>query len=143
MTLSVDDYVLVDSSTGVVLGADTTVIVPEVFGGFGYDILYDPDAAIEYAEQQGVQLDPPGGELELSKLGAEHRSYLAIDIETGASAAPADLRLVPAGGEEHLEELLEMETSSLRELALEEGLVPSVSSVIRDLEGLPFERTVS
>lgn len=141
MTLSAADYLLVDSSNGVTLGADTAVVVPEVFGGFGYDILYDPDSATEYAEQQGVVLDPPGAALPLSNLSSEPRSYLVIDLETGVSADPADLRLLAVSAEE-AEELLEGPTADLKARALAEGLVPSVNESIRDAEGLPFESTV-
>jgi hypothetical protein len=142
MTLSDADYLLIDSSNGVSLGADTTVIVPEVFGGFGYDILYDPDAAAEYAEQQGIRLDPPAAALALSNLSAEPRPYLAIDLETGVTAAPEDLRLLAVSGDE-ADELLEGPTADLKARALAEGLVPSVDAdAIRAAEGLPFESTV-
>lgn len=135
MAITGADYLLIDTDSGIFLGADVTVIVPEVFGGVAYDIMYDADAAIEYADAQGVAIELPGAaELALNTLDSEPRGYLAIDLEQGTTVDPAGLRLVPARELDSAED-----EDEVLELAKTAGEVPSVPVTIRDLEGLPFE----
>lgn len=138
MAISGTDYVLVDSRNGILLGADTTVIVPEAFGAAGYDVAYDADSAIEYGEQQGIALDMPGSPgIPVQDLDEEPRGYLAIDTDTGYVADPADLRVVPL--EDDMEDLTPDDALELAK----SGQEPVVSDAVRDVEGLPFESVLS
>lgn len=132
MAIDGTDYVLVDGS-GILLGADTTVIVPEALGALGYDIAYDEDAATEYGDQQGVALDMPGaGGIPVDQLDDEPRGYLAIDTDSGYVTDPVSLKLVEAPAED-------LSSAEALELASSSGQVPSVSADVREAEGLPFE----
>lgn len=136
MAINAADYYLVDTETGMTLGADTTVVVPEVLGELAYDLIYEPDAAIEYAEAQGVELELPGAaDLQVSALDDEPRGYLAIDTETGVLANASSLRLVADTDDGAL---LDEPADHIREVGLA-GETPTVPAAVRDLEGLPFE----
>lgn len=132
MAIDGNDYVLIDDQTGILLGADTTMIVPEVLGAVGYDIMYDEDAAIEYGEAQGHELEAPGAEgISVDQLADEPRGYIAIDTESGYVCGAEDLRLVPAPDED-------LEPDEALALA-KTGEIPVVSKDVLDAEGLPFE----
>lgn len=132
MAINAEDYVLVDKQSGILLGADTTVVVPEVYGEVGYEIAYDEDAAIEYGEAQGHPILEPGAAgVPVDELGDEPRGYLAIDTDTGFVCNAEDLRLVPYSGEElSSEEALELASSAP---------APVASKDVLNAEGLPFE----
>jgi len=133
MTIDATSSVLVDDQTGILLGADTTVVVPEVLGAVGYDIMYDPDAAIEYGEQQGAQLLEPGAEgIPADQLVDEPRGYLAIDTDTGYVCDAENLKVVGAPAEDAITPAQGIELAQT-------GEVPVVPTDVRDAEGLPFE----
>lgn len=137
MAIPYSDYELIDLETGRVFRADTTVIVPEVYGAVAYDILYDPDAAIEYGEAQGVDLELPDGDgIPVTQLADEPRGYLAIDLDSGETADPSSLVIVPAPMPEFLDE------DETIELGRSEGQVPLVGVEVLDAEGLPFESVI-
>ena len=137
MSIPSTDFELIDLETGRVFRADTTVVVPEVYGSVAYDILYDDDAAIEYGEAQGVELELPEGDgIPVSQLADEPRGYLAIDLDSGESADPSSLVIVPAPIEDFLE------PDELIELGQTEGRVPLVGVEVLEAEGLPFESIV-
>lgn len=139
MAIPNNDYWLIDLETGRVFGAGTTLVVPEVFGAVAYDIYYDEDAAIEYAEAQGVELELPEGEgIPVTQLDDEPRGYLAIDTDNGNTADAASLVVVPASGDEF--ELPEIEEAL--ELGKSEGRVPLVGVEVLEAEGLPFESVI-
>lgn len=132
MAIDGNDYVLVDEQTGILLGADTTMIVPEVQGAVGYDIMYDEDAAIEYGEAQGHELEAPGADgIPVDQLVDEPRGYIAIDTDTGYVCGAEDLKLISAPAED-------LEPAEALELS-KAGEVPVVEAAVRDAEGLPFE----
>lgn len=132
MAIDGNDYVLVDDQTGILLGADTTMVVPEVQGAVGYDIMYDEDAAIEYGEAQGHELEAPGAEgIPVDQLADEPRGYIAIDTDTGYVCGAEDLKLVAAPDED-------LDPAQALELA-KTGQVPVVSKDVLNAEGLPFE----
>lgn len=129
------DYWLIDTETGTVFGADSTVVVPEVHGELAYDILYDAESAIEYGEDQGVELDAPGAEgLPLEDLEAEPRGYLAVDLDNGNVARASSLRLIDADLEAE-----DMPDPDAAVALAENGTVPVVSVEVLEVEGLPFE----
>ena len=130
------DYWLIDLETGRVFGAGTTVIVPEVFGAAAYDIYYDEDLAIEYAEAQGTELELPEGEgIPLTQLDDEPRGYLAIDMDNGNTADASSLVVVPRSGDE--DEVPELDDAV--DLGKSEGRVPLVNVEVLEAQGLPFE----
>lgn len=135
MAISGTDTVLVDTATGVLLNADSTVVVPEVLGAAGYDILYDTDAAIEYGEAQGVKLEEPGTEgLEVSELADQPRGYLAIDLDTGYVTDAENLVLIPYTEDAELED-----PEKARVIASSSGQAPVVHPDVLEAAGLPFE----
>lgn len=137
MAIPSTNFELIDLETGRVFRADTTVVVPDVYGGAAYDILYDPDAAIEYGEAQGVELEVPEGDgIPVTQLDDEPRAYLAIDLDTGETADPASLVLVPAPLPEF------MEPDETIQFANEQGQVPLVGVEVLEADGLPFESVV-
>lgn len=136
MAIPHNDYWLIDLETGRVFGAGTTVIVPEVFGAAAYDIYYDEELAVEYAEAQGVDLELPEGEgIPLTQLDDEPRGYLAIDMDTGETADAASIVVIPRTGDE--EEFPEPDDAV--DLGKSEGRVPLVGVEVLEAEGLPFE----
>lgn len=139
MAISSDEYWLIDLETGRVFNAATTVIVPEVFGGAAYDVYYDDELAIEYADAQGIELDLPDGEgIPVTQLESEPRGYLAIDADNGNTADPSSLVLVARTDQEA--ELLDPDDAI--DMARASGLVPLISVDVLELEGLPFESVV-
>lgn len=136
MAIPGKDYWLVDLETGRVFGADTTVVVPEVHGALAYDIYYDEDLAIEYADAQGVELELPEGEgIPVTQLDDEPRGYIAIDADNGNTADAASLVVVPRGDDD----LERPDLDDAVDLAKAEGRVPLISVEVLELEGLPFE----
>lgn len=132
--MAISDFFLVDVSNGTIMGADSTVIVPEVFGEHADSIDNDVEAAIEYGSDQGVPLEEPGaGALEVLELEEEERSYLAIDLDNGYLANVEDILLLP-----YAEETAELPAEELSELAQDNGQVPTVSRAVLDAEGLPY-----
>lgn len=139
MAIPNNDYWLIDLETGRIFGADSTLIVPEVHGALAYDIYYDEELAIEYAEAQGTELELPEGEgIPVTQLDDEPRGYLAIDTDNGNTCDASSLVVVPRSGDE--EEYPELEDAY--ELGKSEGRVPLVSVEVLEAEGLPFETVV-
>ena len=133
MAIPSSDYWLIDSETGRVFGADTTVVVPEVLGALAYDIYYDEEAAIEYGETQGILLDLPEGDgIPVTHLAEETRGYIAIDTDNGNTADAANLRLTARNDDDFpdAEEGIELARA---------GATPLVPVEVLELEGLPFE----
>ena len=136
MAISGTDYVLVDTDTGTLLNADSTVVVPEVMGDAAYELLEDADAAIQYADAQGVELNHPGEPgISVDDLEDEARGYLAIDASNGFICNAASLVLLPWDGEG-------FEDEAALELASSNGGIPVVGNEVLDAEGLPFESIV-
>lgn len=116
------------------MGADSTVVVPEVFGEHADSIENDVEAAIEYASEQGVPIEEPGaGELDLLELGDADRGYLAIDLDTGYIANPEDLRLLA-----YSEDFLDQEPRDLVSLAEDDGSSPTISKTVFESKGLDY-----
>lgn len=139
MAISGGDLTLVDLTTGVLLSPDTTVIVPEVLGGLGYDILEDSDSAIEYGLSQGLPLEDPDADgLPVTELEFQPRGYLAIDTDTGYVAEAFDVVLIELPGDDEDD----LDTVSAREKGRAAGQVPVAPKEVLDLEGLPFESVI-
>lgn len=133
MAIPGKDYWLIDTETGRVFGADTTVVVPEVLGALAYDIYYDEEAAIEYGEQQGLVLDLPEGDgIPVTQLTDEERGYIAIDLDNGNTADAANLKLTARNDEDFPDPDDAVELANV-------GSVPLVPVEVLELEGLPFE----
>lgn len=127
-----EDYWLIDSETGTLFGADTSVLVPQVYGGLMYDVYEDPEAAVEYGETYGTPLEDPGIGVPIDSISGD-RDYLVIDLENGSITEPGTLRAVPAGDENDYplaDEAIAM---------AERGDVPSVSELAFEVEDPPFE----
>ena len=117
-----NDYILVDTLTDTMLGADAARIVPAVWGEAAYSISYDADAAIGYADQ-GLELSPPDAEgIPVDEL----EGYLIIDGENGYIAQAEDVVMAPYDG-------------NLDDLDMTQARVPVAPQEVRDLPGLPFE----
>ena len=136
MAISSTDYILFDEDSGNLFGADTTVIVPGVSGAAAYDILFNEETAIEYAEAQGEGLLMPGEPgIALEKLEQEDREYWGIDIDNGQVTLDAS-KLVLVSWEEDYETL---DADERIEIAKRDGHSPVVAEDVLDLVGLPFE----
>ena len=125
------DYILVDISSGVTIPPESAVIVPEVLGGYAYEVLEDSDAAIEYGEGQGILFDEPGSPgIPVDSENIDDQAYWVINIDNGYVGMAPNMRLIP-----YVDDVDEIDVNEVRR----SGMVPVMPDAVRDLEGLPFE----